>query len=326
MFINLSTPISTCKKLTDTDKLILSDTISFQETYQRLSQSEKTKDTYKGKNVKSNEFYAWQLGKSRKTISDSIQRLFKLGLIGKLSGVTSTGGYRLIYPMMENIKIYLQTNGVSKPESRKFSLSINNAETNNIPVDFVTSGKVDNTTNTECKNYSTPSVKLAIPECKKYSVNNSIKPQCKNTVTTTSLINNEEHKILHIKKLICEDLGLSINNEIFAIYDISHEWSKTVLNVNIPKKPNTTVIENLLYSNFTKDKEDLFNYLDSRYQQRNIKMRDKQVNLSWLLGLGDNTLNGSTSIEDLIIKENETEPLKYWSSKETAELSNQLFN
>ncbi|MCG9697183.1 helix-turn-helix domain-containing protein [Shewanella sp. Isolate11] len=106
-------------------------------------------------------------------------------------------------------------------------------------------------------------------------------------LTTTSFENDADIFYMnHLKGLISEDLGIDANHEAFWIYEVASKWAKLVTNVNIPEKPNTTIIGNILNSDTMlsiDSKRELIAFLDGRYTERNIEQRLKPVNLSWLM-------------------------------------------
>jgi hypothetical protein len=323
MFVKIETPLSTCKSLTLLDKAILADTLSFYQAYANKTPEEQRKDQYKGGNAKSTDNYAWQFGMGNSAVQRSIGKLDKLGLITKQSGVSKAGGWRIFRANIKAISNFVEVEKKEKPnQPRLFTLSV------------TIGGDANSDDNiTEASDFSgsqkkhRPMVETTSVDSQNEHVNYSIKKPFKITVTTTPLTSNGGDNLNHIKNLICKDLGLTINNEVFSLYDICHEWAKRVFNVDIPEKPNTTVIKYLIDSDLAQDgKAELVKLLDNRYQHRNVNTRREAVNLSWLLGLGGRTFDGSNEIEDVIIKNGEIDDGDYWSSKETAELYESIQN
>lgn len=322
MFVTIEVPLSTCKSLTLLDKAILADTISFYQTYANKTPEDQQKDQYKGGNAKSTDNYAWQFGMSNSAVQRSIGKLEKLGLITKQSGVSKAGGWRIFRANIKAISNFVEVEKKEKPKPRLFTLSVTIGDDANSDEN---TAEASDSTGSQKKH--SPMVETTSVDSQKEHVNNSIKKQSEITVTTTPLASNGGDDLNHIKNLICKDLGLTINNEVFALYDICHEWAKRVFNVDIPEKPNTTVIEYLIDSDLAQDgKAELVKLLDNRYQHRNVNIRREAVNLSWLLGLGCNTFDGSNEIEDVIIKNGEIDDGDYWSNKETAELYESIQN
>lgn len=110
-----------------------------------------------------------------------------------------------------------------------------------------------------------------------------------NTVlTATSFFENDADVFYksHLRKLIGEDLDISPDDEVFDFYDAASQWAECVRNVDIPRKPNTSIIQSLLgneaFMGFSNTYQ-VIEFLDGRYQERNVINRDKPVNLSWLV-------------------------------------------
>ncbi|MCD9504747.1 hypothetical protein GLP37_21530 [Photobacterium phosphoreum] len=149
LFSSISIPLSTCKDLNLVEKHILSDTVSF---------NSKGND-----NIKSNEYYAWQFGLSRKTIQRAINKLAELNLITIESGLTAKGGWRVISANKVNVESYIEKNKQLAPESRGFSVNVN-------------------TEISEGQNDPESRVILSTPEGQNDSVNNSSKRQLNNSI------------------------------------------------------------------------------------------------------------------------------------------------
>ena len=149
LFSSISIPLSTCKDLNLVEKHILSDTVSF--------------NSEGNNNIKSNEYYAWQFGLSRKTIQRAINKLAELNLITIKSGLTAKGGWRVISANKVNVESYIEKNKQLAPESRGFSVNVN-------------------TEIAEGQNDPKPRVILSTPEGQNDSVYNSSKIQLNNSI------------------------------------------------------------------------------------------------------------------------------------------------
>jgi hypothetical protein len=122
-------------------------------------------------------------------------------------------------------------------------------------------------------------------------------------LTTTSFENDADvfYKS-HLRKLIAQDLGIKPDDMVFDVYEAASQWAECVSNVGIPEKPNTSIIQ-LLLSNDTlagfANSNQVIEFLDGRYQERNVFKRDKPVNLSWLMcsEMDDLERNGILSSE-----------------------------
>ncbi|QIR13929.1 helix-turn-helix domain-containing protein [Shewanella aestuarii] len=109
-----------------------------------------------------------------------------------------------------------------------------------------------------------------------------------NTVLTTTSFENDADVFYknHLRKLIAQDLGIETDDMVFEFYEVARQWAELVTNVDIPEQPNTSIIQ-LLLSNDTlagfANSNQVIEFLDGRYQERNVFKRDKPVNLSWLM-------------------------------------------
>ena len=109
-----------------------------------------------------------------------------------------------------------------------------------------------------------------------------------NTVLTTTSFENDADLFYksHLRKVIAKDLEIEPDDMVFDFYDMASQWADCVSNVTIPEKPNTSIIQLLLCNDtlagFTNRKQ-VVEFLDGRYQERNVIKRDTPVNLSWLM-------------------------------------------